>query len=61
MTKIEKGTDTPGTQIYAMQAVSAGEEPSTADHYSVGDQAWDGTSQGYLSLLVGASTGTAQN
>lgn len=44
MTKIEKGTDTPGTQIYAMQAVSAGEEPSTADHYSVGDQAWDGTS-----------------
>ncbi|XP_041489924.1 F-box only protein 34 isoform X2 [Microtus oregoni] len=43
-------TDAPDTQAHPMQLVSVGEGPSTADHCSVGDQAWDGMSQGCPSL-----------
>ncbi|OBS67467.1 hypothetical protein A6R68_03993 [Neotoma lepida] len=52
--KNEKGTtDATKTQIHPMQSMSVGEEPSTADHCFVGDQAWDGTSKGCPSLPVG--------
>ncbi|KAK7801360.1 hypothetical protein U0070_003645 [Myodes glareolus] len=43
-------TDAPDTQAHPMQLVSVGEGPSTADHCSVSDQAWDGMSQGCPSL-----------
>ncbi|XP_075805470.1 F-box only protein 34 isoform X5 [Microtus pennsylvanicus] len=43
-------TDAPDTQAHPMQLVSVGEGPSTADHCSVGVQAWDGMSQDCPSL-----------
>ncbi|KAL1775351.1 F-box only protein 34 [Sigmodon hispidus] len=51
----EGATDAPDTQIHLMQSMSVGEGPSTADHCSGSDQAWDGQSQSCPSLSAGVS------
>ncbi|KAL1781131.1 F-box only protein 34 [Sigmodon hispidus] len=54
--KNEEGTtDAPDTQVHPMQSVSVGEGPSTADHCSGSDPAWDGQSQSCPSLPAGVS------
>ncbi|XP_028614386.1 F-box only protein 34 [Grammomys surdaster] len=51
----EGSSDTPDTQVHPLQPVSVSEGPSTTDHPSAGEQAWDGTSQGCPSLPAGMS------
>lgn len=49
--KSEEGSaDTADPQENPLQPVSVGEEPSITEHHSVGEQAWDGTSQSCPSL-----------
>lgn len=49
--KSEEGSaDTADSQEHPLQPVSVGEEPSVTEHHSVGEQAWDGTSQSCPSL-----------